>query len=124
LCNNPDQIIQYSVLNNSNGSDNDQAELDVVLDRRELQQLYSMAVRPWVQQMLLKAITNVEESLTTIKKTHCRQNVVTLKKSYSEVLVNTKINDERNEEDGLSIPTIITSKNILEDNIQTDPTNI
>jgi hypothetical protein len=33
-----------------------------------------MAVRPWVQQMLLKAIKNVEESLTTQKKTLCRQN--------------------------------------------------
>jgi hypothetical protein len=80
-CNNPDQIIQNSVLNNINRSDKDQLELEVVLDRSELQELYSMAVRPWVQQMLLKAIKNVEESLTTHKKSHWRRNGIIYKKS-------------------------------------------
>jgi hypothetical protein len=67
-CNIHDHIMQNRVLNNLNGSDKDQLELEVVFDRSELEELYSMAVCPWAQQMLLEAIKNVEECLKTPQK--------------------------------------------------------
>jgi hypothetical protein len=70
-----------------------------------------MAVRPGVQQTLLKAILNLEESLITFTKTPCSQNEVSLGKSYSEALKCTKINEDSNEE---VISTIITSMTIAE----------
>jgi hypothetical protein len=51
------------------------------------------------------------------KITQYRQNGVILKESHSEALANTKINKKKKEEITLCIPTIITSKNMLEDKI-------
>jgi hypothetical protein len=83
LCNNLDQISQNSVLNNLNWFDEDQLQIEAELDRRELQELYIMAVRPWVRQILLEVIINMEESQTTQNSTQHRQIATIFKKSHS-----------------------------------------
>jgi hypothetical protein len=113
-CNNLDQILQNSVLNDLNGFDEDQLEIEAELDRRELQGLYIMAVRPCVRQMLLEVIINMEGSPTTQNGAQRGQVATIFKKGHSEVDIGM---NEKRKKVTLGIPTIITSRNILEDKI-------
>jgi hypothetical protein len=59
-----------NVLMNLTGNTVDEALLDVELDKSALQELHSMAVRPWVRQMLLTAVIKLEQRLVIRKKFH------------------------------------------------------
>jgi hypothetical protein len=117
LSNIGDQIDQNSARNNLSGSMKEHLVLEAMLDRRELREFCSMAVHPGVQQLLLKAISNLEDSQITLKKTPCSPNGALLRKSYSEALRHTKVNEESNSEVISTIPTVITSKTTVGDDI-------
>jgi hypothetical protein len=80
---------------NLNGTDEDQQEIEMELDKRELQQLYIMAIRPRVQQILIKSIMKFGEIPATQKNILSSQNRVTFQQSYSEALANTKTTEKR-----------------------------
>jgi hypothetical protein len=105
-----DQSIQHTVHNNLNDLNKDQSNLEIMLDRNELHELYSMAVRPAVQHTLLTVIYSLEQSILTSNKILNRQNGTSYRGSISEVPFNNKINQENTEEITTSIPTIMTSK--------------
>jgi hypothetical protein len=93
-----------SVLLNLNGNTDDQNSSDIDLDMNELPELHNMAIHPWVLQVLSTVVTKLEKELMIQK--YKLQNEVALKpkKSYwgrSEVVTR-------------RVPTIITSKSILE----------
>jgi hypothetical protein len=87
----------------------DYLDLEAALSRRELHELYRMAVHPAKQQTLLTLILHLQESLLTFEKTLDRQNLALSKKSYSEAFSYTEINENTNEEVSSHIPTIITT---------------
>ena len=81
----------------------------------ELQELRNMAIHPWVRQMLSTGVIKLEEKLMIQKSKLQNEVVLKPKKSYSEAVTNFKTNDGRKEEVMRRIPTIITSKSILEE---------
>jgi hypothetical protein len=56
-----------SELVNSNDNVNCEKLLDIGLDMNELLELHNMAIRPWVQQILLTAIISLRKELMNRK---------------------------------------------------------
>jgi hypothetical protein len=74
---------------NLNDMDEDQQEIEM--------ELYFMAIRPRVRQILIKSIINIGEIIATQNNILNNQNGITFQQSYSEALANTKTTEERKE---------------------------